>query len=196
MVEKAKLRKFLRTGLTAAAGKSLDEATEIVASYLDLLLEEQVSPPRIEPTAPKLIVVSDEPIAELAPIASGAPQREDKTRIWWEIQDLQNKVLKETPADMTIKIEGKELKLLRIVQQLPGVVSGVMLAYAPAGADSTTPIPRITFWCTDEKIQLESALEKIHKDAEMMYKPRKGPIRQGTIIREQPQWVDATGVKE
>jgi len=187
-MDNQKLKIAIRKGLQAAAGKSIEEAVETMMIYLDAYLGilEQPTPAHssVPPASP---VNYANPIDDLPPIDSQPIEKKDanKVRIWWDAQTLYQKVISNTSAEIFVDVSGNKLKLLRTVQIMNGDIDGVSLAYIPEQRGDNMPYPKESFWCSDEHVDIYKAMVKITSDAQKMYQPRKGPIRQ-MIPLEQP----------
>ena len=185
-----KLEKAVRLGLQMSAGKTMDEAVQEMMECLELVIDigtrtapvpgrEFQIPPAEERIARKAPVLANdvpvEALADLVPIGGAAPGK-SKVRVYWEMQELQDKILAESPGDMEIQVNtnGDKIKIYRSIMQEAGTgaAPGIQLSYKPQNPDRAIPYPKQSFWVTDEHLDLLGAVATMRAAAESMYRVR------------------------
>lgn len=202
------LKKTVRMALENASGKPLAEAVDRVVEYLELLdiniqedgsvsvLNTPTSPglfkPEVESLAsdvetipPQLpttrVVTQIDSITDLAPIDPDIRPGPAKVREMRTLEDIQDRVLAESPDAITIRPDGLSIDLVlhRMISQMTGyTTTGILLGYSHSRTeDSAMPYPRKSFWTTDASIDVRAAVAEIRKQALDIYKVRRNPVR-------------------
>jgi hypothetical protein len=208
-----KLEKAVRLGLQMAAGLTMDAAVQEMLECLALVIDIEIGrseaiasaphPPYVAryhgdnpyaglPAAP--VLTEDVPrealpaLSDLAPITGAPSNGKAQVRIYWDIQDLQNKILSETPNELEIQVDnaGSMVKIFRTIAQDSGsgAAPGVLLGYRPNDPNPKIPYPKASFWVTDEKVELTGVIEKLKREAADMYKVRVMP--QTRLLADRP----------
>jgi hypothetical protein len=194
-----KLEKAVRMGLQLAEGQSMDQAVETMMECLGLVIDVGTAPslpvtnslPPPKPQSKAAVFSDDVPIEalkELAPI-SGVREPDEskgKVRIYWTLDELQAKILAETPTEMEVNVTdaGDTIRIFRKLAQQAGVAPGIQLGYGPQVPDPRIPFPKVSFWVTTEQIDLEAAVAEMRKSAASMYKVRAMP--QTKLVADRP----------
>ncbi len=108
----------------------------------------------------------------------------------WELYDLNQAIHQNSPPMLQITVQHPErgpvsLALERNVMTGPGFDAVKLIYKHPACNDDMAVFE--TFWCVEEKIDMQGAMERIKKSAQAMYRPRPrnlvpvAPIRTGPM---------------
>ena len=181
---------FIKEALKKASGKSMHEASAIVADAVNSFLaaEDSFSVAEEYPMPPPIVAVPQEAtpprpvpggLRELKPVATATTQDKPQVaRKMRTIEDIQAILMDEAPPVIEVIPDGwvDTLTLERMITN-DSQAGSVQLAYRPRKMEQGVPYPKVYYWTTDtDTPNIEESLGKMREDAVKLFRLRKGPI--------------------
>ena len=187
MISDERMEAAIRSAIKDASGKKMSDAVYIFKNMVKGLLEDDTftilpgidkdPAPMPTPMPPPMEPIKR--IEELKPVGHNAAKYSDQSRVRRSVGDIQTILAEKAPPYINVIPEGSEAEInLRKSIRIEGGdgYQGVQLCYQPPNMESGVPYPKVTFWCNEEDMDIDGAVEKMRQEAALMYRVRKTPI--------------------